>query len=179
MDGITAKFQLNPRWEKASSENKSVKSLKLMSPQERSASRSWKLPVINSDMASLFTRIVKGEIPCHKIAETEDFLAFLDINPLNEGHTLCIPKEETDYIFYLKEERYIGLHLFAKHIAEGLMKAVPCKRIGTAVLGLEVPHAHIHLIPVNSDQDLNFSRPRQKPADADLAATAQKIRAAL
>ena len=130
-------------------------------------------------MATLFTRIVNGEIPCHKVAETEEFLAFLDINPLSEGHTLCIPKKETDSIFDLEEETYIGLQLFAKHVAEGLMKVVPCKRIGTAVLGLEVPHAHIHLIPVNSDQDLNFSRPRTTPLDSDLAETAKKIQAAL
>ena len=101
-------------------------------------------------MASIFTRIVQGEIPAHRIAETEDYLAFLDITPLREGHTLVIPKTEVDYLFDLDEERYIGLQLFAKIVAEAIKKAIPCKKVGVAVIGLEVPHAHIHLVPMDT-----------------------------
>jgi histidine triad (HIT) family protein len=108
-------------------------------------------------MASIFTKIVRGEIPCHKIAENEDFLAFLDIFPVAQGHTLVIPKKEVDYLFDLDESTYLGLHLFAKKIVPGLQQAVPCVRIATAVVGLEVPHAHLHLIPINSMKDMNFN----------------------
>ncbi len=127
-------------------------------------------------MASLFTKIVQGEIPCHKIAETEDFLAFLDIYPLAEGHTLVIPKKEVDYLFDLDESTYVGLNLFAKVVAEAIKEAIPCARIGSAVVGLEVPHAHIHLVPINSIGDLNFEKEKLKVSASDLAATAAKIR---
>jgi histidine triad (HIT) family protein len=102
-------------------------------------------------MASIFTRIVQGEIPCYKIAENEHFLAFLDVNPLVKGHTLVIPKKEQDYLFDLEDDLFVGLHLFAKEAAIQLKKKIACKRIGIAVIGLEVPHAHIHLIPLNPE----------------------------
>lgn len=123
-------------------------------------------------MASIFTRIVQGEIPCHKVAETEDYLAFLDVRPQAKGHTLCIPKVETDYIFDLDNEHLAGLMLFAKKVAQAVRQVVPCKRIGVAVVGLEVPHAHVHLIPLNSMADFTFKEPLDIPADEmrDLAA---------
>ncbi len=127
-------------------------------------------------MASIFTRIVQGEIPAHRIAETEDYLAFLDITPLKEGHTLVIPKTEVDYLFDLDEERYIGLQLFAKIVAEAIKKAIPCKKVGVAVIGLEVPHAHIHLVPMDTVGDLNFQEEKLKPTQEELAATAALIR---
>lgn len=116
-------------------------------------------------MASIFTRIVQGEIPCHKVAETEDYLAFLDVRPQAKGHTLCIPKVETDYIFDLDDEHLAGLMLFAKKVARAVRQAVPCKRIGVAVVGLEVPHAHVHLIPLNSMADFTFKEPLDISAD--------------
>ena len=110
-------------------------------------------------MASLFTKIVNGEIPAWKVAEDENFLAFLDIFPVAKGHTLVIPKKEVDYLFDLDEETYVGLQLFAKKVALGLQKAIPCKKVGVMVLGLEVPHAHIHLVPMQSEADLlNFTK---------------------
>ena len=127
-------------------------------------------------MASVFTQIVNGEIPCFKIAETERFFAFLDVNPLAKGHCLIIPKEEIDYLFDLKEEDYIGLQLFAKILAGALKKAIPCKRVGMAVLGLEVPHAHIHLIPLNQEGDLNFSNSRIKLGSEEMQQIADSIR---
>ena len=109
-------------------------------------------------MASIFTRIVKGEIPAYKVSEDEHYLAFLDISPVAKGHTLVIPKQEVDYLFDLDDQHYAGLQLFAKKVAAGLKKAVPCKKVGVLVLGLEVPHAHIHLIPMQDETDvLNFS----------------------
>lgn len=108
-------------------------------------------------MPSVFSLIAAGEIPCYKVAEDERFLAFLDINPVAEGHTLVIPKREVSYLFDLEDEEYVGLELFAKRVAKGLQKAVPCVRIAEAVIGLEVPHAHIHLVPINKEGDLNFS----------------------
>lgn len=128
---------------------------------------------------SIFSKIVSGDIPAYKVAETIDFLAFLDINPLAEGHVLVIPKKEVDYIFDLDEETYAGLQIFAKIVAIGLKKAITCKRIGVAVIGLEVPHAHIHLIPMNSVSDLNFSRPKLSFTKEELEATAEKIKEAL
>jgi histidine triad (HIT) family protein len=107
-------------------------------------------------MSSIFTKIVNGEIPCYKIAETEDFLAFLDVNPNAKGHTLCIPKQEINKIFDIDDELYVGLMQFAKKIAVALEKSVPCKRIGMAVIGLEVPHAHVHLIPLNEMDEMRF-----------------------
>ncbi|MFK7798149.1 MAG: HIT family protein [Aureispira sp.] len=109
-------------------------------------------------MASIFTKIVQGEIPCFKIAEDEHFLAFLDIAPIEKGHTLVIPKKEIDYVFDLDEELYVGLHLFAKRVAHALEKTVPCQRIGQTVLGLEVPHAHLHLVPLIDVQFIDFRR---------------------
>lgn len=111
-------------------------------------------------MSSIFSKIISGEIPCYKIAETENCFAFLDISPLAEGHTLVIPKKEIDYIFDVDDLLYAELMHFAKRVAAALKKSVPCKRIGVAVIGLEVPHAHIHLIPMNNVGDLNFSRPK-------------------
>ncbi|WP_461042144.1 HIT family protein [Spirosoma harenae] len=126
-------------------------------------------------MPSIFSRIVAGEIPAHKIAETDDFLAFLDIMPTATGHTLVIPKKEVDYIFDLDDKLYDGLMAFAKKIAPAIEKAVPCQRIGVAVVGLEVPHAHVHLIPLNSMADMNFNN-KLKPTQEELGATAAKIR---
>ena len=107
-------------------------------------------------MASIFSKIVNGEIPCYKVAETKDFLAFLDVNPNAKGHTLCIPKVEVNKLFDLDEVTYVGLMEFARNVAIALEKAVPCKRIGVSVIGLEVPHAHVHLIPLNSMDDARF-----------------------
>jgi histidine triad (HIT) family protein len=129
-------------------------------------------------MASIFSRIVAGEIPAHKIAETDNYLAFLDVQPTAIGHTLVIPKKEVDYLFALDDELYTGLMAFAKKIAPAIEKAVPCRRIGVAVIGLEVPHAHVHLIPLNSMNDMNFSK-KLAPTQEELAETAAKIRAAL
>jgi histidine triad (HIT) family protein len=130
-------------------------------------------------MSTIFSKIVSGEIPAYKVAESNEFLAFLDISPLAEGHVLVIPKVEVDYIFALDDETYTGLQLFAKIVATGLKEAIPCKRIGVAVIGLEVPHAHIHLIPMNRVDDLNFSRPKMSFTPEELEATAVKIRTAL
>jgi histidine triad (HIT) family protein len=126
-------------------------------------------------MATLFTRIVQGEIPCYKIAETEDFLAFLDISPVEKGHTLVIPKKEVDYIFDLDDELLAGLHLFAKKVAKAIEAVVPCQRIGVAVIGLEVPHTHIHLIPLHNLASLNFGKERVKMSAEALSDLAKKI----
>lgn len=128
---------------------------------------------------TIFSKIVAGEIPAYKVAETIDYLAFLDISPLAEGHVLVIPKKEVDYLFDLEDELYTGLQIFAKIVAKGLRKAIPCKRIGVAVIGLEVPHAHIHLIPMNNVSDLNFARPKLSFTPEQLQATADRIREAL
>ncbi len=130
-------------------------------------------------MASIFTKIVNGEIPAHKVAETVEFLAFLDVNPLREGHVLIIPKMEIDYIFDIDDELYVGMMLFAKIVAKGLKKAIPCEKVGVAVVGLEVPHAHIHLIPMNSVADMDFSKPKLNPSEEELSNTALKILEAL
>ncbi|HEX8377446.1 MAG TPA: HIT family protein [Pedobacter sp.] len=113
-------------------------------------------------MPSIFSKIVSGEIPAYKVGETDDFLAFLDVNPLVKGHVLVIPKMEVDYIFDLDDDLYLGLQSFAKKVAVGIKKAIPCLRVGVAVIGLEVPHAHIHLVPMKGMDDLNFSRPKLK-----------------
>jgi len=128
---------------------------------------------------TIFSKIVAGEIPAYKVAETVEFLAFLDINPLAEGHVLVIPKKEVDYLFDLDDETYVGLQVFAKIVATGMRKVIPCKRIGVAVIGLEVPHAHIHLIPMNNVSDLNFARPKLSFSPEQYEATAGKIREAL
>lgn len=113
-------------------------------------------------MASIFTKIVNGEIPAYKVAEDENYFAFLDISPVAKGHVLVIPKKEVDYIFNLDDETYVGLQLFAKKVAKGLKKAIPCEKVGVLVLGLEVPHAHIHLVPMQNEGDLlNFSNKKK------------------
>src|SRR5512137_1050725 len=126
-------------------------------------------------MATIFTRIIRGEIPGYKIAENEKYFAFLDINPLMVGHTLVVPKKETDYIFDLKDEELSGLFLFAKKVALAVEKAIPCARIGVAVIGLEVPHAHIHLVPMNTMNDLNFKNPKLKLSPEEFTKIAKKI----
>lgn len=126
-------------------------------------------------MASIFSRIVRGEIPSYKVAEETHYLAFLDINPLAKGHTLVIPKRETDYIFDLEPEEYQGLFLFARKVAHGMRKVLPCERIGVAVLGLEVPHAHIHLVPINGIYDIDFSKPKLKLSPEEFTAIADEI----
>ena len=129
-------------------------------------------------MASIFTKIINGEIPCHKIAETEDFFAFLDVFPCAPGHTLVVPKKEVDYLFDLSDELYAGLMAFAKSLEPAIRKAVPCKRVGVAVIGLEVPHAHVHLIPMNSMNDMNFNS-KIKISQEELAEIATKIKSYL
>jgi histidine triad (HIT) family protein len=129
-------------------------------------------------MASIFSRIVSGEIPCYKVAEDENFLAFLDINPLAEGHTLVIPKKETDYIFAISDQEYQALWLFAKKVAKAVEAVVPCKRIGVAVLGLEVAHAHIHIVPINTVYDIDFRKPKLEPGRERFAELTEKISAA-
>jgi histidine triad (HIT) family protein len=126
-------------------------------------------------MATIFTKIIRGEIPCYKIAEDENYFAFLDIHPLKEGHTLVVPKEETDYIFDLNDEKLSGLILFSKKVAAAIQSQIPCNRIGIAVLGLEVPHAHIHLVPMNTMEDVNFKNPKLKFSDEEFKKTASKI----
>ncbi len=126
-------------------------------------------------MSSIFTKIVNGEIPCYKIAETENCLAFLDVNPLVEGHTLVIPKKEIDYIYDLDDELLAELHVFAKQVAKAIEKAIPCMRIGVTVIGLEVPHAHVHLIPLNKIDDMNFSRPKLPLSEEKMSMIQQKI----
>lgn len=126
-------------------------------------------------MATIFTKIVNGEIPAYKIAEDEKYLAFLDINPLTQGHTLVIPKEETDYIFDLGDELLAGLYVFAKKVALAIDKVTDCKRVGIAVLGLEVPHAHVHLIPINNLGDINFGNPKLKLTPEEFKQIAQSI----
>jgi histidine triad (HIT) family protein len=129
-------------------------------------------------MASIFTKIINGEIPCHKIAETEDFFAFLDVFPCALGHTLVVPKKEVDYLFDLSDELYAGLMAFAKSLEPAIRKAVPCKRVGVAVIGLEVPHAHVHLIPMNSMKDMNFNS-KIKISQEELTEISKKIIAGL
>jgi len=130
-------------------------------------------------MASIFTRIINREIPGHIVAEDERYIAFLDINPLTIGHTLVVPKKEVDYIFDLDDETLAAMNVFSKKVAIAIKKAVPCARIGVEVIGLEVPHAHVHLIPMNRTEDLNFMRPKLKPTKEELTEIAEKIRNAL
>jgi len=126
-------------------------------------------------MATIFTRIIRGEIPCYRIAENERYFAFLDINPLRAGHTLVVPKQEVDYIFDLDDDQLSGMILFSKKVAEAIKSAIPCNRIGIAVLGLEVPHAHIHLVPMDSMEDVNFRNPKLKFTPEEFRAIAGKI----
>lgn len=130
-------------------------------------------------MASIFSRIVSGEIPCYKIAEDDRFLAFLDINPLTSGHTLVIPKAEVDYIFDIPDQDLAAMMVFARRVAKAIGKVIPCKRVGVAVIGLEVPHAHIHLVPINEIYDIDFKKPKLKLSAEEFLSITEKIRAAL
>ena len=130
-------------------------------------------------MATIFSKIIQKEIPAEIIAENDQFIAFLDIMPLVHGHTLIVPKQEIDYIFDIENNQLSAMIVFAKSVAAAIRKSIPCKRIGMSVIGLEVPHAHIHLVPMHSADDLNFTRPKLKPTPAELADVAAKIRAAL
>lgn len=127
-------------------------------------------------MASIFSKIVAGEIPSYKIAEDDKFFAFLDINPMAKGHTLVIPKQEVDYIFDLDDDTLGEMHVFAKKIAKAIAKAIPCKRVGTMVVGMEVPHAHLHLIPINRESDMSLSNPKLKLEKAEFEEIANSIR---
>ena len=129
-------------------------------------------------MATIFTKIIDGEIPCYKVAEDDRHIAFLDINPVAPGHTLVVPKHEVSYLFDLDDEEYVALELFAKKVAKGLRKAKPCKRIGETVIGLEVPHAHIHLIPITTEADMDFRHKQQLPGE-EMASICARIREAV
>jgi histidine triad (HIT) family protein len=126
-------------------------------------------------MSSLFSKIVKGQIPCYKVAETNDFLAFLDINPNAKGHTLCIPKKEVDELFKLENKTYNDLMKFSREVAIALKKTIPCKRIGMSVIGLEVPHVHVHLIPINSMEDMQFIKKLDKQTPSEFRDVAEAI----
>ncbi len=126
-------------------------------------------------MASIFTKIIRGEIPSYKVAESDKYYAFLDIAPLQKGHTLVVPKQEEDYIFDLSDEELAGMMVFAKKVAKAIQKSVPCQRIGVAVLGLDVPHAHIHLVPLQQGNDLNFSNPKKEFRKEEMQACADLI----
>jgi len=130
-------------------------------------------------MASIFTRIIQRQIPGHIVAEDDSYIAFLDIMPLAEGHTLVVPKKEVDYIFDLDDDALSGLHLFSKRVAVAIRKVTNCSRVGVAVLGMEVPHAHIHLVPMNSMRDMNFANPKLKLSQEQLAAMAERIKKSL
>ena len=130
-------------------------------------------------MASIFTKIINGEIPSYKIAEDENYYAFLDINPLKKGHTLVVPKAEVDYLFDLDDETLAGMTVFAKKVAQAIDKAIECKRVGMVVLGMEVPHAHIHLIPLNKVVDASFTQPKLKLSEEEFKEIAEKIRQAM
>ena len=127
-------------------------------------------------MASIFTKIINGEIPCHKVAESSRYFAFLDINPLVEGHTLVVPKVEVDYVFDLNDELLEGLMVFCKKVAKAIEKTIPCERVGVSVIGLEVPHAHVHLIPIKKMDDMNFANPKLELSSEELAEIAIQIR---
>jgi len=129
-------------------------------------------------VATIFSSIISGDIPCYKIAEDENYFAFLDINPLIEGHTLVVPKKEIDYIFDLEDDALAGMHLFSKRVAKAIEAVMPCERIGVTVIGLEVPHAHIHLIPIFTLSDMNFKKPKLTLAKEQFESVAEKIRAA-
>ncbi|MFZ4613518.1 MAG: HIT family protein [Bacteroidia bacterium] len=127
-------------------------------------------------MGTIFSRIVSGEIPCYKITENDKFFAFLDVFPLVNGHVLVVPKLETDYIFDIEDQELSEMIVFAKNVSKAIKKSIPCKRIGVAVIGLEVPHAHIHLVPLNSVSDINFEKPKLKPSAQELATVAELIK---
>lgn len=132
--------------------------------------------LVTDNPMSIFSRIISGEIPSHKVAENDDFLAFLDVSPLVMGHVLVIPKKEVDYLFDMEDELYAGLQLFAKRVAVAVKQAFPCKKVGVAVIGLEVPHAHIHLIPMNNVSDMNFAKEKLRPTQEQLAEAAEEIK---
>ena len=127
-------------------------------------------------MASIFTKIINRDIPGHIVAEDDNYIAFLDISPLVHGHTLIVPKQEIDYIFDMEDDKLAGLHVFSKKVAEAIKKSFNCKRVGVAVIGLEVPHVHVHLVPMNTMDDLNFTRPKLSPSQEELKSAAEKIR---
>ena len=129
-------------------------------------------------MPSIFTRIIRGEIPCHKLDENDDYIAFLDVNPVREGHALVVPKLEVDHLFDLEGDQLVGILPFAKEVARKIKAVVPCTRIGITVIGLEVPHAHIHLLPIDSLADMDFTKPRVKLTQDEFAALAERIRRA-
>jgi histidine triad (HIT) family protein len=126
-------------------------------------------------MSSIFSKIISGEIPAYKVAEDDQFLAFLDINPMAKGHTLVIPKKETDYIFDIEDEQYQQLFLFAKKVAISIRKCIQCEKVGIAVVGLEVPHAHIHLVPLNNNHDLDFNKPKLRLSSEEFKMIAERI----
>ena len=130
-------------------------------------------------MSSIFSKIIAGEIPSYKVAEDEHYYAFLDINPVVKGHTLVVPKHEVDYIFDIEGDEYAGLWAFARKVAVALKQVMPCQRVGVAVMGMEVPHAHIHLLPINKEGDMNFAKPHLQLEAAEMAAIAQRIAAAV
>ncbi|HLS96203.1 histidine triad (HIT) family protein [Sphingobacterium allocomposti] len=130
-------------------------------------------------MSTIFSKIVSGEIAAYKVAESNDYLAFLDVHPLTKGHVLVIPKKETDYIFDINDDEYMGMWVFAKIVAQGIRKVFPCRKVGVAVVGLEVAHAHIHLIPLNNVDDMNFARPKLTLADDEMVGISEAIREAI
>ncbi|WP_353183133.1 HIT family protein [Parapedobacter lycopersici] len=130
-------------------------------------------------MPTVFSKIVNGEIPAYKVAESNDYLAFLDINPLTKGHVLVIPKKETDYVFDMDDSEYTGLWIFAKIVAQGIKKVYPCEKVGVAVVGLEVAHAHIHLIPIDEVGDMNFNKPKLQLGPDELAESAEAVKNAV
>jgi len=130
-------------------------------------------------MSTIFSKIIAGEIPAHKVAESNDFLAFMDVNPIANGHVLVIPKKETDYIFDVADDEYMALWIFAKIVAQGIKAVFPCRKVGVAVVGLEVAHAHIHLVPINAVSDMDFSKEKLKLSSEELAEAAEKIKTAI
>ncbi|KGE15633.1 HIT family protein [Sphingobacterium deserti] len=130
-------------------------------------------------MSTIFSKIVSGEAPAYKVAESNDYLAFLDVRPLAHGHVLVIPKKETDYIFDIHDDEYMGMWVFAKIVGQGIKKVFPCRKVGIAVVGLEVAHTHIHLIPLNNVDDMNFGRPKLELTDDELTTIAESIREAI
>lgn len=130
-------------------------------------------------MSTIFSKIVAGDIPAYKVAESNDYLAFLDISPLTRGHVLVIPKKETDYIFDIADDEYMGMWVFAKIVAQGIKSVFPCEKVGVAVVGLEVAHAHIHLLPLNSVEDMNFERPKLSLSEEEMADISKKLRDAI
>lgn len=130
-------------------------------------------------MSTIFSKIVSGEVPAYKVAESNDFLAFLDVHPLAQGHVLVIPKRETDYLFDIPDDEYMSMWIFAKIVAQGIKKAIPCRRVGVAVVGLEVAHAHIHLVPINEVEDISFNRPKLSFSEEEMVHISEKIREAI